>query len=99
MEKAMLSSEFYLPGEDDSRRSVFEETGIHSPVVYLRYARRWLHRYSDKVLFLVASVLLSFLFVLGNMDGGSISPASAESSASGASDSYIMRYDLSADDY
>jgi hypothetical protein len=98
MEQVMMSNEFYLQGDDNSRRSVFEETGIHSPKVYFRFMRRVVSRYMTnvKALFLFSAILLMLLFVLSS------NTVPSHRSSSLASDTTIddsQRYDLSADDY
>ena len=98
VEQVMMSNELFLKDGENTHRSVFEETGIHSPIVYFRLARIVIRHYlmSVKSFILFATVALALLLMSGSKTVPS-HPSSTLVSDTTIDDSQC--YDLSEDDY
>ncbi len=99
MEQVLSSNDFFAPGEESTGKSIFDETGVRNPKVYLRLARRVIHKQLGRILQLFQLLLgVSLFFLLVYMTAKTAVKSVNHSVNTSVVDD-ADRFDLSAEDY
>ena len=99
MEQVLSSNDFFAPGEESTGKSIFDETGVRNPKVYLRLARRVVHKQLGRILQLFQLLLgVSLFFLLVYMTAKTTVKSVSHSVNTSVVDD-ADRFDLSAEDY
>ena len=99
MEQVLSSNDFFAPGEESTGKSIFDETGVRNPKVYLRLARRVIHKQLGRILQLFQLLLGVSLVMLLACSATMTAGKSVNHSVSTSVVDDADRFDLSAEDY